>query len=164
MSEGVVVLVAHEQMVDRPFAEVAARLDEIFPTLDRMASGAFTNERLADIRIGPGTHRGEPRFAKHARLRWSAPIVDEERWMVSLGWSTAHASIIFPRMEADLTATSVGDSTLIRFRGNYQPPLGPVGEALDRAAFHLVAEGTVENFVERVIEQLEDTPDWADER
>ena len=151
------MLVAHEQMLDRPFEEVAARLDEIFPTLDRMASGAFTNERLADIRIGPGTHSGEPRFAKHARLRWSAPIVDDERWMVSLGWSTPHASIIFPRMEADLTATAVGEGTLIRFRGNYQPPLGPVGQALDRAAFHLVAEGTVENFVERVIEQL-DTP------
>ena len=57
-------------------------------------------------------------------------------------------------MDADLSAIAEGDGTLIRFRGNYRPPLGPLGEALDRAAFHRLAEGTVENFVERVVERL----------
>ena len=138
------MLVAHEQLVDMPYPEVAARLEKLFPVLHRMASGAFSDERLTDVRLGIGA--GEPKLAKQVRLRWSIPIVDDARWMVSLGWSATGT--------ADLSAIAEGDGTLIRFRGNYRPPLGPLGEALDRAAFHRLAEGTVENFVERVVERL----------
>ena len=146
------MLVAHEQLVDMPYPEVAARLEKLFPVLHRMASGAFSDERLTDVRLGIGA--GEPKLAKQVRLRWSIPIVDDARWMVSLGWSATGTAAIFPRMDADLSAIAEGDGTLIRFRGNYRPPLGPLGEALDRAAFHRLAEGTVENFVERVVERL----------
>jgi hypothetical protein len=141
--------------VNLPFPQVSARLEDVFPVLHRVASGAFSDERLADVRLGPGT--GESRFAKEVRLRWSVPIVDETRWMVSLGWSATGTVAVFPRMEADLSAVAHEDGTLIRFRGNYYPPLGPIGEVLDRAAFHRVAEGTVENFVDRVVEQIERT-------
>ena len=34
--------------------------------------------------------------------------------------------------------------------GRYSPPFGSVGEALDRALLHRVAEATVRDFVERV--------------
>jgi len=152
---GLSMLVAHERAVDLPFPQVAARLEKVFPVLHRVASGAFSDERLTDVRLGPGTR--ESRFAKEVRLRWSVPIVDDSRWMVSLGWSATGTIAVFPRMEADLSAVASEERTLIRFRGNYYPPLGPIGEALDRAAFHRVAESTVESFVDRVIEQIERT-------
>ncbi len=151
------MLVAHEEFVDIPFPEVAERLEKLFPVLHRMASGAFSDERLADVRLGLG--HGESRLSKQVLLRWSVPIVDDTRWMVSLGWSATGTSVVFPRMEADLSAVAQENGTLIRFRGNYHPPLGPLGEALDRAAFHHVAESTVENFVERVVERLHTMPE-----
>ena len=84
------MLVAHEQLVDMPYPEVAARLEKLFPVLHRMASGAFSDERLTDVRLGIGA--GEPKLAKQVRLRWSIPIVDDARWMVSLGWSEPRRS------------------------------------------------------------------------
>ena len=155
------MLVAHERIVDQPYNDVAMRLEKLFPVLDRMASGAFSDERLASVRLGVG--HGEPRLTKEVRLRWSVPIVDEQRWMVSLGWSATGTAAIFPRMEADLSAVRDGDHTLIRFRGNYEPPLGPVGEALDRAAFHRIAEGTVESFIDLVVERLDEPFDPDDD-
>jgi hypothetical protein len=147
------MLVAHERHVDRPFEEVVERLERLFPVLHRVASGAFSDERLADVRLDIGT--GEHRLSKQVRLRWSVPIVDEERWMVSLAWSATGTSVIFPRMDADLSAIADDAGSLIRFRGNYEPPLGHLGEALDRAGFHHVAEATVENFIDQLIEKLE---------
>jgi len=148
------MLVAYEQLVDIPYPHVAMRLERLFPALDTMASGAFSNERLAEVRLGPGA--GQPKLAKQVQLRWSVPIVDDDRWMVSLAWSATGTAAIFPRMEADLSAIArESEQTLIRFRGNYEPPLGPIGDALDRVGFHHVAEGTVENFITRVVEHLE---------
>lgn len=150
------MLVAHEQLVEQRFGDVVVRLEKLFPVLEHVANGVFSDERLAAVRLGPGT--GEPRLGKQVRLRWGVPIVDEERWMVSLRWSATGTTAVFPRMDADLSAIAHADTTLIRFRGNYEPPLGVLGDALDRAGFHHVAEATVANFVERIIERLEPRP------
>ena len=52
---------------------------------------------------------------------------------------------------ADLVAARLVDNeTQLSLRGSYTPPLGWVGEALDRALLHRVAESTVKEFVDRI--------------
>ena len=44
--------------------------------------------------------------------------------------------------------------TRIDFEGVYQPPLGPVGQVLDSAVGHRLAEASVHRFVNEVIEEI----------
>lgn len=66
---------------------------------------------------------------------------------------------LFPVLDADIRLADAGhELTLLTLSGTYRPPLGPLGEALDRAALHKLAAATVRNFISRVASELtEDT-------
>ena len=58
---------------------------------------------------------------------------------------------LFPVLDVDIRLVPTGDqATLLTLAGAYRPPLGAVGEALDRAILHRVAAATVRNFLSRV--------------
>ena len=65
-------------------------------------------------------------------------------------------------MLADLIVAPLGSTRAqLTFRGSYDPPLGPVGEVLDRALLHRVAESSVKAFMDRIANALsraEDPP------
>jgi hypothetical protein len=72
------------------------------------------------------------------------------RWEV-----TGPGGGLFPVLDADLTVHGTeGDSTLLTLAGAYRPPLGPLGQALDRAILHRVASATVRNFLSRVAAEI----------
>jgi hypothetical protein len=58
-------------------------------------------------------------------------------------------------MDAELVLSPLGESTHVEFRGVYTPPMGAVGAILDRVAMHRLAEATVRNFLERLVELVE---------
>jgi hypothetical protein len=56
---------------------------------------------------------------------------------------------------ADLELGSLGeDRTQLAISARYRPPLGAVGQTLDRVLLHRVAEATVKDFLDRVGEAI----------
>jgi hypothetical protein len=52
-------------------------------------------------------------------------------------------------------------STLLKLAGSYRPPLGALGEALDRAILHRVAAATIRNFVSHLAAEIAGQPSPA---
>ena len=48
--------------------------------------------------------------------------------------------------------------TLLTLEGVYRPPLGALGQALDRAILHRVAAATIRNFLHRVAQGVTGQP------
>ncbi len=47
---------------------------------------------------------------------------------------------------------------MLTLAGSYRPPLGSLGEVLDRAILHRVAAATIRSFLAQVAAQLADQP------
>lgn len=63
--------------------------------------------------------------------------------------ATGIAGELFPALDADLCLTPVNDVTsLLSIIGRYAPPLGRVGEVLDRTLLSGTAQASVETFVQ----------------
>jgi hypothetical protein len=79
---------------------------------------------------------------------------------LALRWeATGPGSGLFPVLDADLTlspAPGPGSGSVLKLAGVYRPPLGLVGQALDRAALHRVAVATIRRFLAQVAAQLAD--------
>ena len=72
-------------------------------------------------------------------------------------WESARAPRLFPIMRGHLTAYALtATETQLDFRGEYQPPLGPLGRAIDAVAGHRIAEASVHRFVSDVAQYLRD--------
>jgi hypothetical protein len=68
------------------------------------------------------------------------------RWEV-----TGPGGGLFPVLDADIRLAASGEqATLLTLAGAYRPPLGALGEALDRAILHRAAAATIRNFLDRV--------------
>jgi hypothetical protein len=66
-----------------------------------------------------------------------------------------------PSSVASLSFSSVMSTAALhlgRAAGAYRPPLGSLGQAVDRAILHRVADATVRTFLIRVAAQLADQP------
>jgi hypothetical protein len=74
---------------------------------------------------------------------------------VDLVWEAQGSPRLFPVMSADLMAYPLSATeTQIDLRGHYDPPLGVLGDAIDLAVGHRVAEAAVHRFVGAVVERL----------
>ena len=77
---------------------------------------------------------------------------------LALRWEATGPDGLFPALDADLTLTPAGAGTMLTLAGSYRPPLGPLGQALDRVILHRVAVATIRDFLARVAAQLADQP------
>jgi hypothetical protein len=78
---------------------------------------------------------------------------------LALRWEAAGVGGgLFPVLDADLTLTTRGEGTMLAMAGAYRPPLGGLGEALDRTLLHRLAAGTVRSFLARVAAQITGHP------
>lgn len=133
--------------VHRPLEE-ATRI--VLDLLDGFADAADIAYRSGEeLRMRAGV--GNKVVAKTVNLQVGSAIRQNDEVVVPLRWEATGVPGLFPAMEADLVLASVGPRiTQITFRGSYKPPLGGLGEAIDRALLHRVAEATVKHFVDRV--------------
>ncbi len=70
-------------------------------------------------------------------------------------WEAAKSPRLFPFMQAELTIYSLTASeTQLDFAGNYQPPLGAVGSAINALVGYRIAEVSVHRFVADVAQHL----------
>lgn len=74
---------------------------------------------------------------------------------LTLEWEAATQPGWFPLMMANLSIYPLtGTETQLDFWGQYEPPFGAVGKAIDAIAGHRIAEASVHRFIEDVAAHL----------
>jgi hypothetical protein len=74
---------------------------------------------------------------------------------IPLTWKATFLSRLFPTMTGKIElAPTDREVTRLTVSGMYQPPLGRLGEQLDEAVMHNVAEGTVKELAESIALRL----------
>lgn len=107
--------------------------------------------RAADATLRADLGRGPVTIGVGARvhLEVGEPVSLHDRTVVPLTWEAAGFPGLFPVMDALVEIRRRGRSgSHILFWGRYDPPLGRLGELLDRTSAHEVAEATVEHLLD----------------
>ena len=128
--------------------------------LTRLGDGDGLFAPSADA-YGPGLARvGPGAVSKLIRVQVRELSWTDKSGGLALRWeATGAGGKLFPVLDADLTLVDFGaQGTLVALAGVYRPPLGALGQALDRAVLHRVAVATIKGFLARVAAQLADQP------
>ena len=74
---------------------------------------------------------------------------------IPIWWQPTFGRKLFPVMNGRLEVAPSGKSeTRLTVSGMYEPPLGRIGQELDTALMHRVAEGTVKELAETIAKKL----------
>ncbi len=103
------------------------------------------DELLAEVGFGD-----DVRIERRVALDFGTPIRTPSKTVQPIRWSAAGASGLFPSLEADLEIAPIGPRTQLAMSARYDPPLGALGRAVDRAVLFRVAEATLKDFLDRV--------------
>ncbi len=133
-----------------PIAEVEGTLlqapEKWIPGLASTAE-AHGHQLLADVGFPVGGHQ----VGKQVEIELGPPVRTPGRTWLPITWRATGPRGIFPTLEGELEVATLGPHlTQLGLSARYQPPFGLVGESLDRALLHRVAEATIRDFVERV--------------
>lgn len=127
--------------------EVESHLDHVRGHLEDMADAAYRDGEDLYARVGP-SHVG---YAKRVRLEIGMPELRRAGLVYPLTWTASGARALFPKLTANLVISHVGrERTKLTLEGTYEPPLGPIGWAVDRVLLRNVAEATVQDWVDRI--------------
>ena len=92
---------------------------------------------------------------KQVEIDLGLPVRTEARTWLPITWRATRAGGIFPILEGELEVAALGcHLTQVGLSARYKPPFGLLGESLNRALLHRVAEATVRDFIERVSSAL----------
>lgn len=131
--------------------DVEARLDDVRGHLEDMAGVAYRDGEDLYAKVGPA-HAG---YAKTVRLEIGMPELRRAGLVYPLTWTASGAKALFPKLSANLVLSHVGrERTKLTLEGTYDPPLGPIGRAVDRIVLKSVAEATVQDWVDRIAEAV----------
>jgi hypothetical protein len=112
------------------------------------------HEHLASV----GVRIGQVPLYKHVKLTLGKvpEVVRGNSVMLPVSWEAVGGPALFPRMEGTLHISPEEDEvTRLTLNACYEPPLGPLGEVLDRALLRHLAQATIKNFVVRLAASLE---------
>jgi hypothetical protein len=77
---------------------------------------------------------------------------------LALEWEAEDSPRLFPFMRAELSVYPLtATETQLDFSGNYEPPLGPLGSAMNALAGHRIAEACVHRFLADVARHLRES-------
>jgi Ser/Thr protein kinase RdoA (MazF antagonist) len=144
--------------VERPFEAVCERaLRDGGRWLGIPAVRAYHDGEQLRLRVGP--HGIEHLVGKEVVVELGTPRRSGEVLVIPMRWRATHAPALFPELDGELTIAPLhAAGTHLAMRGNYEPPLGWVGEQIDRLLFHRIAEATVRSFLHRVAAAIEEGP------
>jgi hypothetical protein len=126
------------------------------------ATAAATTEAAAlHVRLG-GVDIGKDVAIKVTGVEHD-PAYDRPATSVLLEWEATSNPRMFPSMKASLVIFPLSATeTQLELRGAYEPPLGKLGEVLDAAAGHRLAQASVTRFIQEIAgwlrEQLANAP------
>jgi len=79
----------------------------------------------------------------------------DRKMIIDLQWKATESQFMFPTMCAQFHVFPIKDnSTQLDFRGEYEPPMGLLGKAIDMAMGQKIAEDCVRHFVEEINDYL----------
>lgn len=138
-----------------PFETVDAELlglpEEWIPGVARDANDR--GERLlAEVGFGPQNRRVQ----KQVRIELGEVVRLSSKTVLPMSWRATGLQPLFPVLEADIEVAALGPNrTQLSTNARYEPPLGALGRAIDRALMHRVAEATVKDFLDCVAQGLQ---------
>jgi hypothetical protein len=106
------------------------------------------------------TRVGIPGLSKLVRVQIRDLASTEESVGLAIRWeASGPGGGLFPVLDADIRLARAGArAAVLAVAGVYRPPLGPLGQALDRAILHRAAAATIRGFVIQVAASLADQP------
>ena len=111
--------------------------------------------RHGDALLGEVGFGEDVRVARRVAIELGDPIRMPTKMVVPLHWEAAEGTGLFPSLDADLEVAPLGPRlTQLAISARYVPPFGKLGEAIDRALLHRVAEATIKDFLDRVGEAV----------
>ena len=147
------LLVQHTADVAVPFDVASDRMQRHLDVLLNDVHGALEYGETIRTKLGAGGSQFH--IVKAVNMTIGTPLELTDRLVVPLRWEATGPQSLFPRMEADLILTdrdSFGSD--LTFRGQYSPPLGPLGELVDRLVLHRLADATSRQFVESAAQAI----------
>jgi len=136
--------------LDLPIAEVeSALLRTPAEWIPRLASSAeeHGDQLLAEV----GFPVSALQLGKRVEIELGPAVRTPGRTWLPVTWRATGPSGIFPTLEGELEVAALGPHlTQLGLSARYKPPFGLLGESLDRALLHRIAEATIRDFVERV--------------
>lgn len=145
------------EYVNREFAVVEAALaGDPVPLLKRATTAASSAPNAAaslHVEVGPIEVGAAIELeVTNLERRVSPP---NPRTTLGLRWRAATAQSVFPEMEADLVIFPLSSTeTQLDLISQYRPPLGLLGEVIDGALLHGLAEASVARFLREVAAHL----------
>jgi hypothetical protein len=108
---------------------------------------------LGEVGVGPlGV-----RLRRQVTIQLGEPVRFPSMTSLPLTWEPVGLEGLLPRLDASLELGSLGeDRTQLAISARYRPPLGVVGQAVDRVLLHRVAEATVKDFLDRLGQAITD--------
>jgi hypothetical protein len=129
------------QIVHRSTTTAAARGQKLVAALHVELAGV---EISKDVAIDVGAIREEQPEGAFSRAT-----------CVPIAWRATEGAGLFPVMKAELRVYPLSPTeTQLELAGHYEPPLGGIGAALDRALGHRVAEASIHQFVTDLASRL----------
>ena len=103
---------------------------------------------------------GVPGLSKLVRVQVRELAWTEQSVGLAIRWeATGPAGELFPVLDADIRLVRAGErAAVLTMSGVYRPPLGALGQALDRAVLHRVAAATIRDFVAQTAARIADRP------
>jgi hypothetical protein len=154
------VFVGHEVLLEVSFAVARERLVQLTEggALLSASEDAYGRGTASLTRVGVAG------LSKLVRVQLRELAWTDRSAGLAIRWeATGPDGGLFPVLDADLRLASAGDQvTLLTVAGVYRPPLGPLGEALDRVILHRVADATIRNFAAWIAAQITGRPGTAE--
>ena len=146
------MFVGDEVELDVSFAVARERLMQL------AGSGLLlsTSEDAYDLGTASLARVGMPGLSKLVRVQARDLAVTQESVGLAIRWeATGPGGGLFPVLDADIRLVRAGEgAAVLAVSGAYRPPLGPLGQALDRAILHRVAAATIRDFVAQMAARL----------
>jgi hypothetical protein len=142
------MFVADEVMLDLSFPAARARLSALTRggVLTSASDDAYGTEITGLMRVGAAG------VSRLVRVQFRDLPEQPTAAGLALRWEvTGPGGVLFPVLDADIELVEVGPQTSrLTLAGAYRPPLGALGEVLDRAILHRVASATIRSFLTRI--------------
>lgn len=159
------MFVSEDSVLSVSFAVASSRLAELARgrLLDGMSERVYQGGMQYLLRVGPtGAVPGASRLV---RVRFADPVYRDQSMTVALRWeATGVTGGLFPALDADIQLADEGEQRArVTLTGSYRPPLGALGDQLDRLLLRGVATATIKALLTRVAAALEGVPAEASE-
>lgn len=138
-----------------PARRVSALLVSHVKEMEGLGAAAYRRGEELHSRVGPGGP-----LAKEVVVALGSPHMSRSGMVVPVSWRATGAQALFPRLEGDLSIERQGpDHSALHLRASYRPPLGTVGNMVDRLLLSRLARSTVADWVDRIGEWVTEAAD-----